>query len=93
MEDYSNFKGTGAVAPPAERIWGLQKKRKAGERNPQNGRRREREKEAGENPNRLPEPLETLAGNEPVSLAVEETPGYGGRRGIKKTLGQVDLVI
>ena len=43
MEDYSNLKGSGAVIPLSERIWGVQKKRKTGDRNPQNGRRPRKE--------------------------------------------------
>ncbi|MEW6669185.1 MAG: hypothetical protein AB1512_28570 [Thermodesulfobacteriota bacterium] len=92
MEDYSNLKGSGSVAAPSERVWGVQKKTKTGERGPQNGRRHEREKVAGESPDNSPERLEPQ-GEEPACPEGLETPGYGAHRGVKKTSRQVDLVI
>ena len=92
MEDYSNLKGSGSVAPPSERVWGVQKKRKTGERDPQNGRRHEREKDDQENLDDRLERLESQ-GEEPACPEGEETPGYGSHRGTKKTRGQVDLII
>ena len=92
MEDYSNLKGSGSVAPPSERVWGVQKKRRTGERDPQNGRRHEREKDAGDSLDNRLEPLES-PGEEPACPEGEETPGYGTHRGAKKTQRQVDLII
>jgi len=92
MEDYSNLKGSGSVASLSERVWGVQKKGKTGERNPQNGRRQERMKAARESLDDGMERLES-AGEEPACPEGEETPGYGTHRGAKKTQRQVDLII
>jgi hypothetical protein len=92
MEDYSNLKGSGSVAPLSERVWGVQKKRRTGDRNPQNGKRHEMEKDASESLGDRVERLES-PGEEPTCPEEEETTGYGTHRGGKKTSRQVDLII
>jgi hypothetical protein len=92
MEDYSNLKGSGSVAPLSERIWGVQKKGKTGDRNPQNGKRHEREKAAKEPLESGLEQLES-PGEEPVWPEGEEGTGYGTLRSRKKSSRQVDLII
>lgn len=92
MEDYSNLKGSGAVTPLSERIWGVQKKRKTGDRNPQNGRRPRKEVGDPEAPGT--DLLRTAApGEEPLPAEAAEEMGYGTRKGLKKVSRQVDLVI
>ena len=92
MEDYSNLKGSGAVIPLSERIWGLQKKRKTGDRNPQNGGRPRRGGADAEGPETDPE-RPAAPGEEPLPAEGEEGIGYGTRKGLKKVSRQVDLVI
>jgi hypothetical protein len=92
MEDYSNLKGSGAVIPTSERIWGVQKKRKAGDRNPQNGKRPWREAGDGDVPGTDLERA-VAAGEESLCAEGEEVMGYGARKGLKKISRQVDLVI
>jgi len=89
MADLTNLKGGVPAASPSERIWGVQKKERTGDRNPQNGKNALRRESA------------SARGDEDTGQELEregrpeadEEFGYGARKFRRRVTRQVDVVI
>jgi hypothetical protein len=90
MADLANLKGGVPAASPTERIWGVQKKEKAGDRDAQNRRRALRRESGGALVN---EDAGQELERESRPDEQDEEFGYGSRRFKKRVTPQVDVVI
>jgi hypothetical protein len=92
VDDYSQFKGSAPASPLSERVWGVQKKRKVTDRNPQNGRKPQRDSAGKPKGEGQEQGLE--AGEEAMGKTdLEEEIGYGSHKIRKKSNRQVDMVV
>jgi hypothetical protein len=89
MADLANLKGGVPAASPSERIWGVHKKEKTGDRNPHNGRKPlRRESGSATVDEDTGQEIETEGRPEP-----DEEFGYGTRKLRNRLTRQVDVVI
>jgi hypothetical protein len=93
MDDFSRLSGAVPIAPVSNRVWGLQKKRKPGDR-----KRRNRKEEDGTTFNREADQGSTGAEEAKDAEAVENQAfegeiGYGSSGEKKKISRKIDLVI
>ncbi|MBN1104821.1 MAG: hypothetical protein JXL84_15490 [Deltaproteobacteria bacterium] len=89
MADLANLKAGVPAASPSERIWGVQKKERTGDRNPQNGRKAlKRESGNVHGDDDTDRELEREGPYQP-----DEDFGYGTRKLRKRLTRRVDVVI
>jgi hypothetical protein len=92
MSVYSKLDGTGPVSNASSGVWKIQKKRKTGERQHRDEKKKQRGKEEQEG-NENPPVDETMDKVDVKSLDNEEQIGYGSVKKKNKTPRKIDLTI